>query len=89
MGGGDELLGHACLLGAGASSLVATLWAVEDGSTAQLMADFYGQLAAGVGKGAALRQAQVGSSTGTNANERYRHPNHRAPFFLVGDTGPL
>lgn len=87
IGGGDELLGlMRAFLGAGASSLVATLWAVEDGSTAQLMAHFYGQLTAGLGKGAALRQAQLSLLAG---NDRYRHPYYWAPFFLVGDSGPL
>ncbi len=90
VGGGDELLGlMRAFLGAGASSLVATLWAVEDESTAQLMATFYGQLAAGLGKGAALRQAQLSLLASTGKNDRYRHPYYWAPFFLVGDTGPL
>ena len=87
IGGGDELLGLIrAFLGAGASSLVATLWAVEDGATAQLMAHFYRQLTAGLGKGAALRQAQLSLLAGP---DRYRHPYYWAPFFLVGDSGPL
>ncbi len=90
IGGGDELLGlMRAFLGAGASSLVATLWAVEDESTAQLMAAFYGHLAAGLGKGAALRQAQLSLLASSGKNDRYRHPYYWAPFFLVGDTGPL
>ena len=46
--GGDELLGLTrALLSAGAASLVLSLWAVEDISTARLMEAFYRNLAAG------------------------------------------
>ncbi len=44
---------------AGARSIVATLWNVEDQATAALMAGFYGHLKAGMTKGEALRQAQL------------------------------
>jgi CHAT domain-containing protein len=83
--GGDELLGlMRAFLAAGAASLVASLWAVEDRSTALLMENFYRQLAAGAGKGAALRAAQLSLLDGA-----YVHPYYWAPFFLVGDAGPL
>ena len=89
VGGGDELLGlMRSFLAAGASALVSTLWAVEDRSTAQLMANFYGYLAQGLRKGAALRQAQLDLMHDPHEGA-YRHPYFWAPFFLVGNAGPL
>lgn len=89
VGGGDELLGlMRSFLAAGAASLVATLWAVEDRSTALLMSSFYQNLAAGLSKGAALRQAQLELLHG-QAGESHAHPYFWAPFFLVGDEGAL
>ncbi len=46
---------------AGAQSVVSTLWAVEDHSTAQLMIAFYGNLRHGQTKVEALREAQLSS----------------------------
>jgi CHAT domain-containing protein len=57
---GDELVGLSrAFICAGTPSLVASLWSVEDASTAYLMTHFYGYLQAGMGKGAAMRQAQL------------------------------
>ncbi len=66
---------------AGARSTLASLWAVNDASTSQLMGSFYQALAsAGVSKAAALRQAQLQLiETG------YDHPYYWAPFVLVGN----
>lgn len=90
IGGGDELLGLLrAFLGAGACSLVATLWSVADDSTAQLMIEFYRHLAMGLGKGTALRRAQLALLRGTGNPARYCHPYYWAPFFLVGHTGPV
>lgn len=89
VGGGDELLGlMRAFLSAGAASLALTLWAVEDRSTARLMERFYERLAAGWTKGAALRDAQCQFLAGYEA-AGYAHPYFWAPFFLVGDAGPL
>jgi len=86
LGGGDELLGlsRACLY-AGASSLVLSLWRVEDQSVAELMQLFYTRLLAGRRKGAALRLAQVTLLQ----SESYRHPFFWAPFTLIGHAGLL
>jgi CHAT domain-containing protein len=85
IGGGDELMGlMRAFLAAGAASLLSTLWAVEDETTADLMHHFYHHLAAHSRKGEALRQAQCHFLTGP-----YAHPYFWAPFFLVGDPGPL
>lgn len=93
VGGGDELLGlMRALLYAGAASLVLTLWTVEDRSTAALMERFYRGLAGGERKGSALRQAQLAflqPGDDDPAAAAYAHPYFWAPFFLVGDAGPL
>jgi len=87
IGGGDELLGlMRAFLYAGAHSLVATLWSVEDQSTATLMGLFYTQLMAGATKGAALRHAQLAFLA---HGSRHAHPFFWAPFFLVGNAGAL
>jgi len=91
VGGGDELLGlMRAFLYAGADSLVLSLWAVEDHSTARLMEAFYGKLAQGWTKGAALQHAQRQfiETQGTLPTS-YAHPYFWAPFFLVGDWGAL
>ncbi|MEZ4868687.1 MAG: CHAT domain-containing tetratricopeptide repeat protein [Caldilineaceae bacterium] len=63
--GGDELLGlMRAFLNAGAASLVTTLWAVEDRSTARLMETFYQTLMNGATKAEALRQAQLDFALG-------------------------
>ncbi|MFX1495847.1 MAG: CHAT domain-containing protein, partial [Promethearchaeota archaeon] len=93
IGGGDELLGlMRAFLYAGAASLVLSLWAVDDRSTAQLMEAFYRKLAAGWSKGAALRHAQLqlaGHAGDDAVAGAYAHPYFWAPFFLIGDAGPL
>jgi CHAT domain-containing protein/tetratricopeptide (TPR) repeat protein len=92
VGGGDELLGlMRAFLCAGAASLVLSLWAVEDCSTAQLMQMFYQKLACGWTKGKALRHTQLqfleGQQDLTGIDNS--HPYFWAPFFLVGNAGPL
>ena len=95
MGGGDELLGlMRAFLSGGAASVALTLWAVEDRSTAQIMETFYRNLVKGKGKGASLRQAQLRFIRGEgnvsdSQTDYYSHPYFWAPFFLVGDAGPL
>lgn len=86
VGGGEELLGLSrAFFAAGAASLLLSLWAVEDGSTAEFMQQFYAALVRGQTKAASLRQAQQAFM----ADERYSHPYYWAPFALMGDTGCL
>jgi CHAT domain-containing protein len=84
---GDEQLGlPRALLYAGARSVLQTLWRVDDETTAVLMEHFYSRLAAGVGRGQALRDAQLqvlASACGRS------HPFFWAPLVLVGDWGAL
>lgn len=87
-GGGDEQLGLGrAFLAAGASSLVMSLWPVEDDSTSELMQHFYQRLLKGDTKVQALRAAQC--SLLKSAKPAYTHPYFWAAFRLVGATGPL
>lgn len=90
IGGGDELLGlMRAFLGAGAASLIASFWAVEDESTSLLMRQLYQNLAQGETKASALRHAQLKFLQNAELAEAYNHPYFWAPFFLVGDAGNL
>ncbi len=66
----------------GARSTMATLWSVNDESTADFMAEFYKQLAKpNIAKSEALRQAQLFLLK----QPKYNHPFYWAPFVLVGN----
>ncbi len=66
----------------GARSTLATLWSVQDRSTADLMSQFYETLnQPGVSKAEALRQAQLSLLR----SPQYQHPFYWAPFVLVGN----
>lgn len=65
---------------AGARSTLASLWAVEDESTASLMSHFYQELKTGVTKAEALRRAQKAL-----LQERYEDPRLWAAFVLLGN----
>lgn len=66
----------------GARSTMATLWSVRDQSTADLMSEFYQQLAkSDNSKSEALRQAQLYLMN----KDQYNHPFYWAPFVLVGN----
>ncbi len=69
-------------LRSGAASTLATLWTVNDQSTADFMTLFYATLnQPGMTKAEAVRQAQLHLIHQT----RYQHPFYWAPFILVGD----
>ncbi len=87
-GGGDEQLGLGrAFLAAGASSLVMSLWPVEDDATCELMQCFYQRLLQGDTKVQALRAAQC--SFLKSATSAYAHPYFWAAFRLVGEPGSL
>jgi CHAT domain-containing protein len=67
----------------GARSTLATLWAVNDQSTAELMTTLYANLkqTEGQSRGEALRQAQLKL---LQSND-YRHPYYWSPFVLIGN----
>jgi CHAT domain-containing protein len=64
---------------AGARSTLATLWSVDDQSTADLMTYFYRNLTAGVNKAEALQRAQLGVFA------KEKRPYFWAPFVLLGN----
>lgn len=64
---------------AGARSTVATLWSVDDESTADLMDKFYQELKVGINKTEALHDAQLAIF------KHEKRPYFWAPFVLVGN----
>jgi CHAT domain-containing protein len=78
-GWGGEMLGltHAFFF-AGAPTLVASRWRVEDEATARLMKDFYAALAHGETVARALRTAQLSALT------RHPHAGFWAAFAVWG-----
>jgi CHAT domain-containing protein len=67
---------------AGASTVVASLWKVDDAATAELMKQFYGNmLRDGMPPAAALREAQ----NSIRQNPRWRSPYYWAAFTLQGE----
>ncbi|MBE9068330.1 CHAT domain-containing protein [Leptolyngbya cf. ectocarpi LEGE 11479] len=66
----------------GARSTIASLWSVEDFSTADLMSELYRQLSQPLrSRSDALQQAQLSLLKSAN----YSHPYYWAPFVLTGN----
>lgn len=63
---------------AGARTVVLSLWSVPSQETTELMTEFYRQMATGVAKAEALRQAQLAML------HKYSHPFYWGAFQLVG-----
>jgi CHAT domain-containing protein len=68
---------------AGARSAFATLWFVNDQSSASLVSDFYTQLRdhPDISKAKALQTAQVKLLS----DQRYAHPCYWAPYLIIGN----
>ncbi|BBD67883.1 hypothetical protein NIES4072_48150 [Nostoc commune NIES-4072] len=64
---------------AGVRSTLATLWSIDDRSTADVMSEFYGKLKAGTNKAEALQSAQLAVFAKEKA------PYFWAPYVLVGN----
>jgi CHAT domain-containing protein/Flp pilus assembly protein TadD len=79
---GDDIIGlNRAFIYAGASSVIASLWTVDDEATSLLMKAFYGHLRQGMSTAAALQGAQIAT------RQRYPHPYYWAAFVLTGDSG--
>lgn len=78
---GDEFVGLTrAFLSAGASAVIATLWEVNDSSTAHLMRGFYRKVAEDrPSLSLALAQRLM-----LNGDEAHRHPYYWSAFVLVG-----
>jgi CHAT domain-containing protein/tetratricopeptide (TPR) repeat protein len=76
---GEGLVGFAwAFLAAGARNVIAGLWDVNDRSTAALISELYGRLAAGESPARALRSAKLTLL----AHPVYRRPYYWAPFQI-------
>jgi CHAT domain-containing protein/ATP/maltotriose-dependent transcriptional regulator MalT len=79
---GDEVVGlNRAFIYAGASSVIASLWTVDDEATGFLMRSFYTHLKRGLSKADALQAAQAAT------RHKYPHPYYWAAFVLTGDPG--
>jgi CHAT domain-containing protein len=77
---GDGVVGLSrSFFAAGTSSVLVSLWAVNDGSTNALMSEFYRQLQTEPNKSKALRQAML------KTKERHPNPIDWAAFTLIGE----
>ena len=72
---------------AGASSVVMTLWKIEDETTAGIMNTFYEELQQEMPKDAALRQAKLQYLD--NSYEQFANPFYWSGFVMMGETGSI
>jgi CHAT domain-containing protein len=68
---------------AGARTVVASIWPMEDRSTAELMSRFYSYLAKGMDKGSALRHAKLDFIKEYKGNAL---PKHWAGIIMIGES---
>jgi CHAT domain-containing protein len=68
-------------LASGAGSVVASLWAVSDESTAELMKTFYDRM---LGKGRPASEALNEARLALIKTEKYSHPFYWSPFVVTG-----
>lgn len=65
----------------GAKTVLASLWFIQDNSTADLVIKFYNNLQSGLSKSEALRLAQIDMIN----DSKYSHPAYWSPFIILGD----
>ncbi|MEC4817320.1 MAG: CHAT domain-containing tetratricopeptide repeat protein [Scytonema sp. PMC 1069.18] len=76
---GDGVIGLSrSLISAGTPSVIVSLWAVDDDSTAFLMTEFYQNLQQKFDKATALRNAML------TTKKKYSNPSQWAAFTLIG-----
>lgn len=72
---------------AGCPSLVASLWSIDEKTSAQILEDFFAHLSDGMPKHLALRQAKLDYLKG--AQDELALPYYWAGLVLTGDVGPV
>ncbi len=72
-------------LAGGSSAVLATLWDVDDETTAAFMEQLYARLAAGAPPAEALRRTKLA----LRADPRWARPSIWAAYVLVGDSPPV
>ncbi|HEA29798.1 MAG TPA: CHAT domain-containing protein [Leeuwenhoekiella sp.] len=72
----------------GAKSLVNTLWSNNDQSTTAIMTQFYGNLADGMPKNEALREAKL-TFLKAHKEDKLAHPYYWSAFVVSGNVAPL
>ncbi|NES86989.1 MAG: CHAT domain-containing protein, partial [Moorea sp. SIO2B7] len=78
---GDGVIGLSrALIQAGVPSIIVSLWAVDDASTAYLMQQVYQKWEKTGDKAKALREAMLATK------EQYRNPVYWAAFTLIGES---
>lgn len=77
---GDGVVGLSrSLLGAGVSSMIVSLWALDDDSTSELMQEFYKELQRSSDKAFALRKAML------KTMQKHPSPAYWAAFTIIGN----
>ncbi len=84
-GNGIASLARAFMYG-GTPALVVSLWQVDDLATSKIMKEFYMNLAAGLNKPEAIRQAKL--TYIKNASDLFAHPGYWSAFIQIGDRSP-
>jgi CHAT domain-containing protein len=85
---GDDLVGlQRAFIKAGSSSVLSTLWVVNDEATKSLIVDFVKRYKEGKDKVTALQEAtlMLKQHKEKQSNEEWEHPHYWAPFILSGD----
>lgn len=87
---GDELLGLAgAFLGGGTTQLIATLWPIQDATSAEAMADFHkistnSSKVSSNARGTPPSAARILRESSLKLLDRTPHPAHWAPFIAIG-----
>jgi len=85
-GEGMISLAHS-FLHTGCASVVMSMWAIDEKTSADILTDFYRNLSEGMRKSQALREAKLQFLNGAPAE--LAHPYYWAGLGLIGDAAPL
>ncbi|MEO0900358.1 MAG: CHAT domain-containing protein [Bacteroidota bacterium] len=70
-------------------SMIASQWSVADRTTAEIMVNFYHELAKGADKDESLRKAKLTYLDLDQSRAELYHPNYWAAFVQIGNNQPL